>query len=321
MAKKTSCKFFYVLSIAILLFSCNNNENGITITPDMFPPQNDTIQEPNDSTEIDSIEENIDFQNFLSNEIPPGATPNCFLGAYYRKILSSNDHWLGICGTVILPTISFDPQRINPNKPAQYLDNPSIYLGGRADGQETDIGLTWEVIMMETGGISADRRAFRPFYRWASHASSGQKSGYGNAPVQEKHYFYPGDTVFVSVQIIHDRTLRFIVEGKGKKFQTDINCNGYTLDGKGEYKRVNAIDQVGNEGKPVQPTNTKVIGAKWLETYLYRNVEGKIVCIPFNPKRQIDMRCPASNFFNIYTNQELSSKGGEQIDIYGGGVK
>lgn len=95
--------------------------------------------------------------------------------------------------------IDFDPNRINPAKPGQNLDNPSIYMGGNADGQETDIGLTWEVIMTETGSISSDRRAFRLFYHWAGHSSSGQESGYGNAPVAEKHYFYPGNTVFMSV--------------------------------------------------------------------------------------------------------------------------
>ncbi|GAB1416628.1 hypothetical protein MASR2M117_20340 [Paludibacter sp.] len=286
----------------------------------MFPNAKDSVTtpiEPEEPKDPQNPSEIDNFQDFLPNEIRPGNTPNCFAGAYYRKILSSTDYWQGISGKVILPSIEFDPTRINPAKPSQYLDNPSVYIGGRADGQETDIGLTWEVVMTENGGISADRRAFRPFYRWAGHSSSGQESGYGNAPVAEKHYFYPGDTVYMSVQIISDKTLRFIVEGNGKKFQKDIICNGYTLSNRGEYKRVNAIDQVSNEGKPAQKTKTKVLGAKWIETNLYRNVNGKVSLIPFNLKRQIDMRCPESSHFSVLTSTELSSKGGEEINIYG----
>lgn len=307
---------FVVLVLSLLFSACHELE--VPITSDMFPDPVDSIVKPEEPEIPKNPSVDSTFQEFLIGEVKPGVVQNCFAGAYYRKVLSSNDNWLGISGMVVLPAIDFDSNRINPAKPGQYLDNPSIYMGGNADGQETDIGLTWEVIMTETGSISPDRRAFRPFYRWAGHSSSGQESGYGNAPVAEKHYFYPGDTVFMSVQIISDKTLRFIVEGKGKKFQKEVTCNGYTLAGKGEYKRVNAIDQVSNEGKPVQQTKTKVLGAKWLETNLYRNYEGKVIRIPFNPKRQLDMRCPDVSNFTIYSSSGDAFKGGELINIFGG---
>ncbi|MDO9153996.1 MAG: hypothetical protein Q7U47_09880 [Paludibacter sp.] len=308
--------YYFALFFFGFLLSCK--EPVIPITTDMFPNRKDTIVTPVIPDKPENPSTDSIYQNFLTGEVKPGSTPGCFAGAYYRKLVSSDDSWLGISGKVILPAIEFDLTRVNPAKPGQYLDNPSIYMGGRADGQETDIGLTWEVVMTENGGISTDRRAFRPFYRWAGHSSTGQVAGYGNAPVVEKHYFYPGDTVYMSVQLISDKTLRFIVEGNGKKFQKDVVCNGYTFFTRGEYKRVNAIDQVSNEGKPVQQTNTKVLGAKWIETNLYRNVNGKISLIPFNAKRQIDMRCPNASNFSIYSSTELASKGGEQISIFGG---
>ncbi|MCS2951608.1 hypothetical protein NXX54_26070 [Bacteroides sp. BFG-638] len=34
----------------------------------------------------------------------------------------------------------------NTKKPGQFLDNPSVYLGGNMGDQETDFGLAWEVI-------------------------------------------------------------------------------------------------------------------------------------------------------------------------------
>src|SRR5690606_8968770 len=94
------------------------------------------------------------YIDFFPNEARPVASKPCFEGAYYRKLVSSTDNWIGISGTVVLPQIIFDETRKNPKKQQQYLDNPSIYLGGNVDGQETDIGLSWEVIKDKQGNIS-----------------------------------------------------------------------------------------------------------------------------------------------------------------------
>src|SRR5699024_650473 len=64
---------------------------------------------------------------FFHDEVGPPNTRECFPGAYYRKVVSSRDDWIGIEGTVILPEITFDEERINPEKPSQYLDNPTVY--------------------------------------------------------------------------------------------------------------------------------------------------------------------------------------------------
>lgn len=177
----------------------------------------------------------------IPNEILPVAQRRCFEGAYYRKLVSSHDYWRGIEGTVILPAIVFDEDRKHPKKPGQYLDNPSIYVGGSMGNQETDIGLTWEVVREENGQISKQRKAFRPFLRRTEHAS-GQKAIFENAPTQKEYYWYPGEEVKMSLVLLADKKVRFVVEGAGKKFEKDFDCDGYLLNTVGEFNRVNAID-------------------------------------------------------------------------------
>jgi hypothetical protein len=257
------------------------------------------------------------FSNFFSGEVKPDPFSVCFNGAYYRKVVSSKDIWLGISGKVVLPIIIFDPLRSNPAKPGQYLDNPSVYLGGNMSGQETDIGLTWEVIKDKNGNISADRRAFRPFLRRSAIPSQGAL--YQNAPADSLYYWYPGDEVTMSVQIIIDKQIKFIVEGVGKRFETDFNCDGYGPNIPGQFKRVNAIDQVNNEGKPVQPTNTQVENANWRETNLFRTYQGKVVSVPVNAQRYIDMRCPDPKYFRIVASEQDQKRGAESINISGSG--
>lgn len=265
----------------------------------------------NKQTETDPI------NTFFINEVRPDKTKPCFAGAYYRKMVSSKDVWLGIGGRVKLPKITFDPNRNNPAKPGQYLDNPSVYMGGSMGGQETDIGLTWEVVR-ENGVVSAERKAFRPFLRRTSH-SSGQAALYENAPAEAQYYWYPEEEVTMSVEIIANGKLKFTIEGNAKKYEKEFDAAGYTPGGVGEFKRVNAIDQVANEGKPAQATKTKVENSKWLETYLLRSYEGKITKMPAHSGRLTDMRCPATNFFNIAASADDLQKGIEMININGNG--
>ncbi|RZK64261.1 MAG: hypothetical protein EOO92_27745, partial [Pedobacter sp.] len=60
--------------------------------------------------------------HFYKNEVKPEKEKPCFQGAYYWKLVSSHDAWVGINGVVKLPEIYFDAARIDPRKPAQYLD-------------------------------------------------------------------------------------------------------------------------------------------------------------------------------------------------------
>src|SRR5690606_9916341 len=190
-----------------------------------------------DKAKEDKIESPSDpFITFFKGEVRPEPSKACFSGAYYRKVVSSKDIWLGLDGKVVLPEIVFDPDRINPAKPAQFLDNPSIYLGGNMNGQETDIGLTWEVIRDANGNVSADRKAFRPFLRRTGYAATGQQAAYENAPAESQYYWYPGDEVEISIQVLENKKIRFVVAGEGKRFERDFDCDGYNLGSFGEFK-------------------------------------------------------------------------------------
>ncbi len=257
------------------------------------------------------------INNFFKGEVKADKTKSCFSGAYYRKMVSSKDFWLGIGGKVTLPTITFDPLRVNSAKPGQYLDNPSLYLGGSMGGQETDIGLTWEVIRDVNGNVTADRKAFRPFLRRT--ASGSQAALYENAPAQAEYYWYPGDEVTISVQVLTDKKVKFIVSGAGKSYEKDFDADGYKPGAIGEFKRVNAIDQVANEGKPVQATKTKVENSTWSETYLFRSYEGKVIKVPAHSGRLTDMRCPSASNFSITASVDELKTGIEKIDISGAG--
>ena len=255
--------------------------------------------------------------SFLKNEVRPNATKPCFNGAYYRKAVSSKDVWIGISGTVVLPKITFDPSRKNDAKPGQFLDNPSVYMGGSMNEQETDVGMTWAVVKDEKGNISDERKAFRPFFRRASYPKTGQKDIWQNAPASKEFYWYPGEEIKMSVQVISDGKLRFIVEGAGKRYEANFESDGYKMNGVGEFKRVNAIDQVRNEGKVAQPTKTRVENAVWKETNLFRMQDGKVIQVPMHKDRFTDMRCPDVKYFNVTSNKKQQKIGGETINIYG----
>ncbi|NDP27236.1 MAG: hypothetical protein GZ087_07405 [Flavobacterium sp.] len=259
---------------------------------------------------VASVEEQIKTK--FTGEVLPPVTSSCFAGAYYRKAFSSKDYWLGIGGTVVLPTLTYDLTRINPNKLGTYLDNASIYLGGTSDDQETDIGMTWEVIREADGSVSKERKAFRPFLRRTGY-KSGQTALYKNAPATSDYYWYPGETISMSIELIEEKKLKFIVEGAGKKYEEIFEVDGYQKGFMANYKRVNAIDQVSNEGKPVQPTTAKVTGAKWLEVYLYRSINSLVVKAPMHSKRFTDMQCPAQRYFVLSSSGESD----ESIDIFG----
>jgi hypothetical protein len=282
--------------VGLCLGGCSNTDSEPAVTP--------TVEDP--------------ITTFFPNEVKPPLSAICFNGAYYRKVVSSKDLWLGIQGKVVLPTITFDPARVNPAKPQQYLDNPSVYMGGNMGGQETDIGLTWEVIRDAQGNVTQDRRAFRPFLRRTSHVS-GQVASYENAPAESAYYWYPGEEVSMSVQVVAEGKLRLVVEGAGKRFERDFDAAGYRPGGQGDFKRVNAIDQVANEGKPVQATKTKVEDAVWKETNLFRQWEGKVIKVPMHQKRFTDMRCPSVNYFKVVASEEERKVGAETISINGAG--
>lgn len=158
------------------------------------------------------------YTGTIPDEAAKPSTPSCFGGAWYRKVVSSKDTWLGIEGTIVLPkvdinryqgkyntTLGFDPT-------AKNLDNPSIYMGGHAN-YESDIGLAFSLGCMDAdcSTISTGSIAFRPFWRYVAFGENKDEGNYadhynlygvscnGNNcyanwhPRATEYYYLPGD--------------------------------------------------------------------------------------------------------------------------------
>lgn len=242
-----------------------------------------------------------------SKEVTPFSTLPCFQGAYYRKAVSSYDSWTGIGGLVKLGTPKFDETRLRENDKNQYLDNFSVYMGGNAGGKfEVDAGLSWEFTVDENGKKSDKRNAFRPFWRTKT---------WNSAPAKKEFYFYPGETVQMAILVAGPKKLKLIItDGRSKIFQQEFEAEGFVAGLPRQFKRVNAIDQVGNEGNPVQPTKAEITGSEWLQTVLIRGEGATAQQLPMHSTRFTDMRCGEKN---VVISGADASKGAEKIDIFG----
>ncbi len=247
----------------------------------------------------------------LAEVAPPNSLP-CFPGAYYRKAVSSFDLWTGIEGVITLPVPAFDPARTNADG---YLDNPSVYLGGQAANQEIDAGLSWSGIRDATGAITKERKAFRIFWR---------NEKWHTGPAQPELTFFPGDTVRLRCETRERGTLKLFVQlvARGDRapegfrdktnglFQTEFRAANFGPEQTQQFKRVNAIDQVGREGKSVEATGSKILRATWREVFLLRGTNG----IPMTPEKFTDMRCPNGQHIEV----EKINECGERVSIFGG---
>lgn len=250
-----------------------------------------------------------------SKEVAPAKETPCFPGAYYRKAVSSSDVWTGIGGVVKLGTPSVDMQRLDAadNQP---LDNFSVYMGGRAGAQEIDAGLTWAFTQDEQGNTSKTRNAWHPFWR---------NEKWYEAPKEKRYYWQPGDVIAMAVMVAAPGKLRLVVtdaqENPQRVFTTVFDAKSFAPRVPRQFKRVNAIDQRHNEGKPVQPTRAQVIGAIWQETFLLRGEGTNAQRLPLMPARFTDIRCPAATNVRVTATEQERARGGEAIDIYGTPIK
>lgn len=249
----------------------------------------------------------VKIEKNAAGEIVPAAQLPCFAGAYYRKAVSSFDVWTGIGGLVKLGTPKVDENRLS-EKDKQPLDNFSVYLGGNAGGNyEVDAGLSWSFSTDASGKRSERRNAWRPFWRTKT---------WNNAPDTPNFTFAPGETVQMAVLVVGAKKLRLVIsDGKSKTFQTDFDAEGFAPNVPRQFKRVNAIDQFGNEGKPVQATKAEVTGAEWLQTILLRGEGASAKQIPLDKTRFTDMRCSDAKHIVVSTTD--AAKGAEKIDIFG----
>jgi len=259
----------------------------------------------------------------IDNEISKPDSYRCFNGAWYYKALSSKDYWLGIDAVVTLPLFEEDKERfayihdsVTNKEIIRYNDTPSVYVGVCSDF-ENDIGFAWFRGIID-GKITDEKFTFRPFYRYIYKENGKEVNTYKGSKIEEvEYYYFPGDKVRITVVSTSLNHLRFRIElleptkiEKYQKIRDSLSkpnkiflSEEFPAPGAGinltEVKRVNAIDQYGNEGKPTQMTNAKVNECIWEDVYLFREVSGEIVKVPFTSERFIRMLCPMEEAFII----------------------
>lgn len=163
------------------------------------------------------------WEQVIEGEKKNPAKPALFGGAWYYKVVSSKDKWVGIEATVTLPEV--DINRYNGTHDDSYaadpgvknLDNPSVYLGGHAQ-TESDVGLSFSraLVDVKSSTLSTGCIAFRPFWRYITdkdqdvggydaHGGEYAVSANGNNCIANYHwkyteyYYLPGDQLRIIV--------------------------------------------------------------------------------------------------------------------------
>lgn len=223
-------------------------------------------------------------------------------GSYYHKVYSPCGDWTGIEGVVTLGQPHLDPKRSHKGIPQ---DSFSTYLGGHAK-QEIDAGLSWEVTRDKNGKIDREHRAWRPFWR---------NGGWHSAAAEQKFYWHPGDTVSMKLHVVSPNKLELTISDLGdhpkRRFSTVFSARGFGVDKDAFFKRVDAIDQNGTEGKHVRKSHSRVDGTTWLETSLTTKSGSEKSLTP-NFKRVVD---DPPDHVHITSTHQQRLHGGEQVAI------
>ncbi len=326
-----------------------NQPGSYTITYNLID-KDGNIATPVTRTIIIISDQQIEDYPLYTDEISGERLPqpqSCFPGAWYHKVVSSKDYWRGIVGVITLPVFTPDEARFQGGK---YLDNPSIYMGGNA-GSESDAGVSLSLAQLKNGSISTYSMVYRPFWRYITtinkdEGSYSEHDGeyavscngnncYGNWHYTETEYYYlPGDSIKMMVYSPKENYLQLKIDvisvstlpesvnlrkangwKEPKSFASPMFYSGGHGKTLAEFKRVNAIDQVANEGKPAQATSAKVENAVWQEVYLLRNISGQIHRVPFVASRQYRLSCPSTDAFIITSTDQQTLMGGETVSI------
>ena len=160
-----------------------------------------------DSRDIDTREfDNVEvYLGDIENEVLPPSPPPCFLGAWYRKVVSSKDLWLGIEGEIQLGRFNLDGK-------GRYMDNPSVYMGGKSKF-ESDAGLGYN-LMYDSSDTSREldystpKLGYRPFWRYIYKDALDIEGNVRRREVNSWnisnprslcYYYFPGDIIRMSV--------------------------------------------------------------------------------------------------------------------------
>lgn len=286
----------------------------------------------------------------IEGETFPGEPQRCFAGAWYRKVMSAQDAWLGMEGLIRLGEFTPDEKRFDLDGLGRYMDNPSVYMGGNA-GHESDAGLGLNLTYLSSDtreplDLSAPKLAYRPFWRYIyddavdidNNVTRKSVNSWNIAEPEALMYnYFPGDLLRMKIyapipdylqlriEVVEPTTIERYVklreayglpDGKPRDFHSPIFISEGHATHDAVFKRVNSIDQFGNEGHGAKATDATVSEATWKETWLYRERKGAIVKVPFSAERQRAMACPREDAFTIRAlDQDL---GAETIAIHPG---
>lgn len=306
----------------------------VIIDPSLPPLEDTEFKEPTYSEWKDAPI----FTGVIADEKPAPTPDRCFPGAWYRKVVTQADKWIGMEAIVTLPYFTPDEDRIvaSGNHVGKYSDTPSIYIGSKTT-EESDIGLAYEVGCVDKACetySATEKIAFRPFWR---HVDENRKNIWNATGIKQlQYYYFPGDKLRLSLYEVPDspnyarfeievlevttdpkyvalrekyglpnnRPIGLVVE---KIFVRGVGTKTYT-----SYKRVNAIDQYGNEGKKAQLTNAFTSDIIWHSTFVFRRINDVVYKVPMTSRRTDDMRCPDRDAFEV---KDINEFGGETNNI------
>jgi len=153
-----------------------------------------------------------------------------------------------------------------------------------------------------------------------------------------EHYYLPGDKLRMLIVSVGPNKLQMQIEviekstdpisvamrkNYGWKDPENFKSPTFVSPGHGlgrdaEYKRVNAIDQVANEGGDAFYSDTEISNAIWHEVYLYRTINGTLYRVPFNQSRSAHLSAKDETRFTVTYDGVDKDLGGEVITIHPG---
>ncbi len=148
--------------------------------------------------------------------------------------------------------------------------------------------------------------------------NSNETNMYGMWFYKDTEYYYlPGDKLRIivyspkenylqlQIEVLEKSTLESSIQIREENGWKDPEnfisplfiSQGHGVGANVEFKRVNAIDQSGNEGKPTIMTNSNVKIAVWESVYLHRSINGQKYRVPFNAQRSDTLGAPNDKYF------------------------
>lgn len=293
------------------------------------------------------------YLNKIKNESIKPDVPKCFLGAWYHKVFSSKDTWEGIEGTITLPNVDiqrFNGDK-NLDTPSIYMGGLAKYesdvglsfMGGKVIVDEKEVinpyGTVfrpfWRYITdLETDEGSYDYENGRNYNVSNLTPNATTSNCYAHySPNFTEYYYLPGDKLKMIITYPKKNHMQLTIEvlevsslessiklrklnkwSNPKTFKSPLFTSPENIETNlKEFKRVNAIDQSGNEGKPTINTNTTISNAIWESVYLFRTIDNKVYKVPFNDNRAGIMNCPTINGFETSNIDNIT--GGEIVTI------